>query len=690
MTTWHLDFETRSVADLSVVGLSNYAADPTTAILCAAYAEGDGPVRIWQPHLEPSMPAELQEAIDDPWTSIAAWNSPFERHITKYVQKMDKPTSEWVDPSIQARYLSMPGSLEDAGKILGLGADEAKLKDGKRLLKMFSEPQSLGGEQTLFGMSEPTFRDWSTDPADWQLLLEYCIRDVEAERTIMRKMVGFPLPQQEIENWALDAKINEAGLPTDLALVSGAGVIVERAQRELLAKLKDLTGLENPNSNEQVLGFLNGQGYTFGSLGKPFVARAMAGECELTDLAKEVIEIRQQTSKSSVKKYMAISQMVSPDGRLRNQFSFGGAARTFRWASRGINLQNLPRPVKAVEKRMDMALDLVRRADYDAIVKEFQNPLDVVTSTLRSSFAAPDGHKLIIADLNAIENRVVGYAARCQAILDVFYQGRDPYLDFASALYAIPYEQLLAEYQAGDSSKRTYAKPATLAAAYRMSGGEELTDKNGDKYLTGLLGYAKAMGVVMTKADADRAVKLFRSTYPEVCQFWYDLEEAAASAIRTPGQLYEVGPVAFECAGKTVLRLILPSGRAMHYIEPRVVVEQAETKTGRRYEKDRIYHKSKDQKTKVWAETDIHGGVFCENISQSIARDVLANGMRLADEAGFPIILHVHDEIGAMVPEDSPLTVELLCQLMSTPVPWAGDKLPLSAAGFESKVYRKG
>lgn len=687
----HLDYETRSTADLSVVGLHNYLTDRTTAILCAAYAEGGGKVKLWQPHLEPQMPAELREAIEDPWTQVAAWNSPFEKGITKYVAGMDKPTNEWVDPSIQARYLSMPGSLEEAGKILGLKEDEAKLKDGKRLLKMFSEPQTLGGKQTLFGISKPTFRDWSTDPQDWELLCQYCIRDVEAERTIMKKMVKFPLPPQEYEHWVLDAKINEAGLPTDAALVAGAGVIVERAQRELLAKLRDLTGLDNANSNEQILEWLQGQGYGFGSLGKPFVARALAGECELTDLAKEAIAIRQQTSKSSVKKYVSIGQMVSPDGRLRHQFSFGGASRTFRWASRGINLQNLPRPTKAVEKKMDLALDLVRRSDYEGIVREFQNPLDVVTSTLRSSFAAPDGYKLVVADLNAIENRIVGYAARCPAILNVFYEKRDPYLDFASIMYSTPYEVLEAEYKAGDGSKRTYAKPVTLGASYRLSGGEELVDKNNDRYLSGLLGYAKAMGVIMTKEDADRAVKLFRSSFPEVCQFWYDLEGAAASAIRNPSKTFEVGPVAFECSGKKVLRLWLPSGRALHYIKPRVVtVDAISRKTGKTYKKDQLYHEGKDQKTKVWRETDIHGGVFCENISQSIARDVLANGLKLADEAGFPIILHVHDEIGAMVPEDSPLTVEKLCECMSSPVPWAGDKLPLGAAGFETKAYRKG
>jgi DNA polymerase len=690
MTLYHLDYESRSTVPLDVRGLANYAADPSTSILCAAYAEGDNKVRIWQPHLEPKMPAELREAIQDPWVTVAAWNAGFERAITKHVQKMDKPSAEWLDPMIQARYLSIPGSLDEAGKILGLKEDQAKLKDGKRLLNMFSVPQTLGGEQTLFGVSSATFRDWRTDPKDWELLLKYCIRDVEAERTILKKMAKFPLPAQEQENWVLDQKINEAGLPVDMALVTGAGVIVERAQRELLAQIKELSGLENPNSNEQILGFLQGQGYTFGSLGKPFVLRALGGECELTPLARQVIEIRQQTSKSSVRKYTSIGEMVSPDGRLRNQFSFMGASRTGRWASRGINLQNLPRPVKAVEKKMTRALELVRVADYNTIVHEFTNPLDVVTSTIRSSFAAPPGHKLIVADLNAIENRVTGFAARCKPILDVFYEKRCPYIDFASALYSTPYDVLWAEYKAGDSSKRTYAKPATLGASYRLSGGEELVNSKGDKYLSGLLGYAKAMNVEMTKEDADRAVKLFREKYKEVCTFWYDLERAATSAIREPGKIFEVGPVAFEASGKTVLRLWLPSGRALHYIRPRVErITATSARTGKDYKKDMIYHEGKDQTTKLWRETDIHGGVFCENIAQSIARDVLTNGLKLADERGFHIILHVHDEIGCLEPEDSPLTLEDLCECMSAPVPWAGDKLPLGAEGYESIVYRK-
>jgi DNA polymerase len=654
-----------------------------------AFGVDERKISLWEPHKHSAMPAELEDAVLDPFTEKHAWNAPFEKEFLLKLLGIDTDIREWRDPMITARYLSLPGSLGEAAKVLGMPEDETKIKDGGRLIKLFCEPQSLGGKETLFGTSRATFRDWRTDKADWEAFGRYCIRDVESEKALGKKMQKFELPEHEWENWHLDYKINSAGLPVDMPLVRGAGVIVERAQRELLAKLQSLTGLENSNSNEQILGWLQTQGYTFGSLGKSFVGRALAGECQLTDLAKEAIAIRQQTSKSSVKKYVSIGQMVASDGRLRHQFSFGGAARTLRWASRGINLQNLPRPTKAVEKRMAEALAFVQKMDFEGIVREFQNPLDVVASTLRSSFCAPDGFKLVVADLNAIENRVTGYAARCPAILKVFYEKRDPYLDFASVMYSTPYDQLYAEWKAGDSSKRTYAKPATLGAAYRLSGGEELTDKNGDLYLSGLLGYAKNMGVVMTKEDADRAVKLFRSSFPEVCQFWYDLEGAAADAIRHPGQTFEVGPVAFECSGKKVLKLWLPSGRALHYIRPRVITIQAESRSGKAYKKDQLYHEGKDQKTKVWRETDIHGGVFCENVAQAVARDVLANGLRLADEAGFPIILHVHDEIGAMVPEDSPLTVEKLCECMSAPVPWAGDKLPLSAEGFESKFYRK-
>lgn len=707
----HIDFETRSAIPLDVRGLHNYVTDKSTEVLMAAYAFGEGKVKLWQPHLEPEMPADLRAALLDPFTPAVAWNATFERAICKYVLGIDKPIQEWVDPSIQARYLSIPGSLEDAGKILGLKEDQAKDKDGKRLISLFCEPTCSGGEEGLFGTTQAGFRDWATDPVDWDLFLSYCKRDVEAERTIAKKMARFPLPQSEIEMWWLDQKINEAGLVVDGEVVAGANDIVLRATAHLSKKLKELTGLSNPNSTDQMLEWLKERGYPFGSLGKPFVVRALNGEGELTDEAKEAIAIREQTSKSSVRKYTSIGDTVSADGRLRHQFAFMGASRTSRWASRGINLQNLPRPIKIVEKKMTRALDLLRKKDLENIEKEFKNPLDVVTSTLRCAFHAPKGKKLIVCDLNAIENRVIGYVARCPAILDVFHQGRCPYLDFAVEMYGRPYEELHHEWKVLKiTTTRNNAKPATLACGFRLSAGKECVNDKGDAYLSGLRGYADNMGVKMTEEEAERAVQLFRKRYPEVVQLWKDTEKAAIAAVENPGHWFGAGnPVndtdrqrylakgrdpdlepilSFKCTGKSLLEMKLPSGRSLHYIHPVVTSEEKEGSNGP-YIAKHVSYEGREQKSKAWSRVDTHGGKWVENGVQAIARDVLCHGLKKADEKGFEIILHVHDEIGVLQDTDSSLGLKQLEECMSTPPEWAKGQLPLGAEGYEDVVYRK-
>jgi DNA polymerase len=327
---FHLDYETRSCIALDERGLHNYLTDPSTQVLMAAYAEGNNKVQLWQPHLGP-MPNELRDALTDPWVTIAAWNVGFERGISKFVQKIDKPICEWIDPSVFAKYQSMPGSLGEVSKIMGLGENEAKDKEGDRLIRLFCSPAIEASDGGLFGSTPAGFRDWSTDPEDWEKFCDYCRQDVVSERTILKKLMKFPLPPQEQLNWELDQLINERGITVEMSLVNGARVISDREMAKQKTILKQITKLENPNSTDQMLPWLNGQGYTFQSLGKAFVARALAGECELTPDGREALRIRTITAKSSVNKFNAIQANVSSDGRLRHQFNFMGAARTARW-----------------------------------------------------------------------------------------------------------------------------------------------------------------------------------------------------------------------------------------------------------------------------------------------------------------------------------------------------------------------
>lgn len=712
-----MDYETRSEVDLHVVGLDNYLRHPSTQILMLGWAIDESRVNLWQPHLDSKMPQELVDNVLDPFQAKSSWNVSFERGVFKHILGMDVPLNEWRDPMIQARSLSIGSQLSVASKILGLGEDEAKMAEGTRLKNLFCMPQSLGGKETLFGISKATFRDWTTDKDDWSLFCDYCKMDVVAERAAAKKMERFPLPEQEWENWILDQVINERGVPVKMELVRGASVIATREVDILIKKLKELTNLENPNSTDQLLGWVQKQGYPFSSLAKAFVARAMGGEAELTEVGREVLEIRKMTSKSSISKYSKIADTVSSDGRLRFQFAFMGAGRTGRWSgkgsseSSGVQLQNLSRPTKQVEKKMDLAVDLVQKMDYEGIKKEFGQPLEVVTSVVRASFQAPPGKKLIIADLASIESRGLGFLARCETILNVFREGRDTYLDFAVDLYGKPYEELLAEYKAGDSTKRTNSKPAQLGCGYRLSGGEEQVSADGDKFYSGLMGYARNMNIELSQEEAHRSVAVFRKKYKEVVQLWYDLEDAMAKAIRNPGHEFGVGVpnnqkeieeyrrkgrtihdkplLIYKATGKSMLQMFLPSGRALHYVDPRAVEKEFTSREGRTYKKTELSYWGQEQGTHNWAQILTHGGKALENGDQAWARDILVHGMHKAEEKGFEVVGHVHDELITLVDVDSPLTKDDLCACMSAVPDYMPPDFPLAAEGFESLVYRK-
>lgn len=706
--TW-LDYETRSCIDLEERGLDNYARDSSTQVLMAAYAFEDRAPKLWQPHLNPKMPEDLADTLSSPFTEIWSWNSAFERNITKYVLGINKPIEEWRDPMCNARYLSLPGKLKAAGEILGLKETEAKIADGTRLIRLFCSPEEEGGQETLFGISEPTFRDWRTDPKDWELFCEYCKQDVIAERVIQKKLDKFPLPDFEWKTWFLSEQINQRGWSVDMDLVRGARGIVGIEIEKLNRRLVELTELSNPGSVKQLLPWLRDRGYLFSSVEKTLVARALNEECDLTKEAKEVLILRGQTSKSSVKKYTNIADMVSSDGRLRHQYTFMGAARTGRWAAHGVNVGNLSKPVKSVEKKMELAINLVRKMDYEGIQKEFQNPLDVITSTIRASFRAPDGFKLVVADLSSIENLGAAHIARCPAAMKVFEDDRDPYLDFAMHFYHKPYAELYAEYLAGDKSKRTMCKPATLGAGFGLGAGNEWIDGDGQKQWSGLLGYARAMGVIMSQEEAAKAVEIFRKVYSEIPRAWKDLERAAVYAVRHPGEWIGAGvpqtqrekewfkekgrkiedpTISFRCHGKKVLELLLPSGRSLHYLDPEVHEEEYEYK-GKTLKGTKLTYYGKEMNSTNWGRIETHGGKIFENADQAWARDILVHGMHEADQTGFSIIGSTYDELITLVREDSHLGVDELCACMIKIPKYMPTKFPLKAAGYEAKEYKK-
>lgn len=669
----HLDFETRSRVDLKERGLDNYAKDPSTEVLILAYAVNDQAPQIWFPHERP-MPEELLLLLKSPSIAKFAFNVGFERAIFLHVLGIDIPVEQWHDPSTNSKYASIAGNLEFVGKVLGLPADKAKLATGKKLIKLFCSPNKKG-----------EFNDWNSHPTEWADFCEYARQDVNAEREIHRKLKAFALPPLERKIWKLDQAINERGIPSDKDFVRNAALLVTNERDNLTKEMRFVTSLENPNSVKQMLEWVKTQGYPYGSLGKKWVEKAIEG-ISTTETGKYALGLRQSLSKSSTSKLEAIKNLAGPDGNLRHQYVYGGAARTLRWSGRGFQPHNLPR---GTVKDVNGAVEAILAAD-EARVRKFGNPLEVVSSCLRSALRAPKGKHFVVCDLKAIENIGLGWSAGCPGILNVFERGLDPYVDFGTKLFKKTYEELdpevdgLPEHEVKTrKDTRQLCKPAVLGCGYGLGAGKDDFDKNGDEIKTGLYGYAAGMDVDIDIEQSAEMVNIFRTSYPEVPTFWRQLDNAALNALRT-GEKQQVGHFTFGAVKPLkLLYLILPSGRRLHYIRPNISMEE-------KWNGDAFAKISYEGNIigSHWGRIPTWGGKFCENIVQAWARDVLADSMLRATEEGFTIVAHTHDEIICLEDVGSSLNLAKLQACMMVSPIWAPD-VKLGADGFEDEIYRK-
>jgi DNA polymerase bacteriophage-type len=743
-TYLHIDFETFSLANLKEVGLDNYAKHPSTGVSMLAWAADDEDVEVWLPHLIP-MPERLLTILLDPAVLIVAWHAAFERNIFKYVLKIDIPIERFRDPIVLAHNLSLPGKLKSVGSILKM--KEQKDPRGEDLVKMFCNPVSEGGEMTLFGMTTPLFRDHNSHPREFAEYVEYCKQDVRAERDLWHRLVKIPFPERDWQGWFLDQKINAFGMPgrRDLAEKGLRLVLKYLAIQEKL--LKEKTGLQNPvHSDPQMKEWVTARGYPWKTLRAPTVTVELDNPASpITKECREALVLRASARKTSYSKIETFLRLLSSDNRLKNQFNYMGAARTGRWKSGGgedtsMQVQNMSRGMKAVKKNLMLALDLLAREDYDGIVQQFTNTknpkdsisvMDFVISLLRSLFQATSGKKFLVSDKNAIENRMLGWAAACPAISEVFQHskedGGDPYLAFGTHLYNKTYAEMWATYISGNEEERQNSKPPVLGGGYALGGGDMYINSDGDTVRGGLWGYALSVcGVDMSKELAHKAVKILREAWPEVVQFWTDLEEAFKQVLKRGG-VVKVGEVTWDkramewvehstkgqqCVitfrrkkmedGGYMIRMELPSGRALHYLNATVEEEQRTSqKTGRPYTAYTIYYDGIEhsatqdaegktvKKRHKWGRVKTYGGKLCENAIQAMSRDDLLNSMLLADEMGFSIWGLFHDEIATEV-EDSPfgLRLEDLNWCMTSVPDWAPGLL-LGAEGYESKVYKK-
>jgi len=742
LTNLFTDYETQSLADLEEVGTSNYVEDPSTLPILFSWAVDKGKPKVWECQWDP-MPAELRDALTDVHVTKLAWRVPFERGITHQCLKIHTEIESWFDVMVLARYLSFPGKLEKACEAMGLPADIRKMADeGKVLIPVFCMPVSRGRETPLFGKEPPFFNTRENKPQEWKLFKEYNLQDTLVEQHIFYALCDrYMLPPDEIQLWYLDQIINERGMPVDVPFAKNALEIAKLSIAETRKTLVEMTGLENPNSDSQMMKWVQERGYSYTSMNKSLVKLELTNpDTKLTPEAQQVLHIRKEFRRSSYTKLESIVNRTSSDGRLRDCFAFMGGARTGRWAGQDVQFQNLARPNKKVEKNLELALGLIRTLDFekakDAFSPEYEvcgkkykipSALDMVISCLRSAFQAKEGNKLVVCDLSAIENRVLGWLANCPGISKVFKKGLDPYISFAALMFGIPYDQVTKE-------QRQIAKPAVLGLGYGLGPGvfkkvdedtgkvtyeiiwrctkcgknvpqdhtcyHPLTgDETGDLVKTGLLGYAENMGVILTLEQAYLAHQTFHRVYPEVPQLWWDLEKAAVSTIQT-GRKNTVYFVEFSRTkrrnGQFILRCKLPSGRYLHYINARVTVEKkVSPRTGKEYDKASIFYDGIGHGVGAtthkmgWAPVYTYGGKLCENLVQAIARDILAYGMMLAHKIGMFIVGHVHDEIICEEKiEDCGFSLNDLRACMSETPPWAPG-LPLAADGFESQVYRK-
>jgi DNA polymerase bacteriophage-type len=677
----HIDFETKCELDLKKVGLDLYMHHDSFRPIWVAYALDNGPVRKVDLSDDDELPDELLDYLEDEDILVWAFNAAFERYVLNKYYKLKIKLRRFRCSMALAYMHAFVGGLGEVAVQMQLDAKFHKDAEGDRLMKKFSMPQKITKNQIY------RWRDKRTDPDDWLKYGDYCGQDVVAERAQTNELLKFPIDEREWEVWALDQVINDAGIPIDKQFCVNAIHLADKRKRILTAEMAKLTGLSNPGSVQQLLPFLREEGYPYVDLRKDTVKIALNrnkdadDNVDITPLGVKVLKLRQQQARTSVRKYNAILQRLSPDNRIRHILQYGGASRTLRWAGRAMQPQNLPRTPKKLEAVdiLEKVSGIIRAGDYDELELYVAEPMDALAGLVRSSIRAPKDRKLVVCDLASIESRVIAWLTGCKALLAVFEEGRCAYREFATKLYKVLYDEVT-------SAQRSGAKPAVLGAGYRLGGGGMIEGKK-----TGLWGYAEGMGVDLTKDESHKAVKVFREEYKEIVDTWYAYEDAIAHTIRT-GKRTKVGPLYFRFE-KPYLTAELPSGRKLWYLNPRVrkakIKYQDKNGEWKEFEKDSISYMGKQQNGKKWIRIQSHGGKFIENFVQAIARDVLREGMLAAANDNFNIVMHVHDEIVAEeAANDNYHTKERLEGHMAAALDeYPG--LPLGAAGYEGEIYRK-
>lgn len=663
MKTISIDIETFSGYDLAKCGVYKYAESPDFEILLFGYSIDGGDVDVVDLADGESIPDEVIDALTDDGIQKWAFNANFERvclsrHLRDMGVSLDpfadnhhsaavlgkakylNPES-WRCSMVWSAYMGMPLSLEGAGAVLGL--EKQKLTEGKELIRYFCspcKPTAANGQRT---------RNLPIHALDkWMAFKSYNLRDVEAETSIQERLTKFPVPDSVWDEYAQDQEINDRGVQLDMELVRRAIDADSRSKAELTRLMREITELDNPNSVAQMKQWLCDNGLETDTLGKKVVAELLKTAPE--PLGK-VLLLRQQSAKSSVKKYQAMENAVCADGRARGMFQFYGANRTGRWAGRLIQMQNLP---QNHIPDLEQARELVKHGDFAALELLYDSVPEVLSELIRTAFVPKDGRKLVVADFSAIEARVIAWFAGETWRNEVFATHGKIYEASASQMFRVPIEEVVK-----GSPLRQKGKIAELALGYG-----------------GSVGALKAMGALEMGLEEDELqplVTAWRSANPNIVRLWWDVDRAAMTAVKDK-TVAETHGVKFEYQS-AMFFITLPSGRRLCYVKPRIGTNQ--------FGSPCVTYEGVGA-TKKWERLDSYGPKFVENIVQATSRDLLCYAMQA--QRCCDIVMHVHDEI--VIEADPRMSTKVLCEQMSRTPLWA-DGLLLRADGYDCSFYKK-
>ncbi len=680
----HLDIETFSEVDLPKCGVYRYAEDPSTEILCIAWALEEGPVNLWKP----GQP--LGDLLNDikRATILAAHNAQFERVVLTGPagQKIGFPTlpiSKWMCTAAKAAVHALPRSLDKCALALGLTKKDL---DGKRVMLKLSRPR----KPTKINLAVRYTYDQA--PQDFEVLYAYCVNDVVVEREIDHTLADLLPAEQKM--WEFDQLINNRGLQVDLSTVHKVLGLAAEYSKQLSDECVYITG-SAPGQRDKIMKWCVHEGYPLAGY-TALDIRTHLDDPGCSGQVHRVLTIRAETSRTSVKKYDAIARAVCTDQRIKGMFLYHGAG-TGRWAGRLVQLQNLPR---GKFKKMTEVAEQIAAGDLPWLTALYNSPMDAFSTAIRPMIIAAPGRKFITSDFSNIEGRVLAWLAgetwKLKAF-DDFDKGTGPdlYLVSAARIYNCSIEEAKQHRQMG--------KVAELALGFGGGVGAfaKMADIYGVKLKPALASiYASSTADMIDKAEwlfnherktnadanhdeyiaAELVKQLWRQAHPKTCDFWRDLEAAMKEAILMRKTVH-VGRVKV-FVKNDFMYMKLPSGRSLAYYKPEITVTKS--KWGA---KDALTFMSENAVTGQWGRESTYGGSLVENAVQAVARDFLVSGMYAVEQAGYPVIGHVHDEIISEVPSNFGSVLEFE-QLMTTFPAW-GHGIPLASSGWEGLRYKK-